>query len=383
SLSLGSSLSGRTRVAVAASDPDRILSHQLAENWKILRDLSLSSVHADNPAAQHMMVLKRVIEALKAERGFLYLGDEPDQAPLFRVGQVADGSQLERPEDIARSVVDHVFRNQQPLLIRTDTIPHHAAFGTETALRLRTVIAAPLNLGERSYGVLYLDRRISDGVFVPGDEQRLHAFASHAALAFETARLARLEMSVEEACRETGDLLQTAARACGVALLLVDTRGRLIELGETVHELAAAWGSPETWWACISEQVEVNWSLAADGVVRMISAQTKMPSGESRRYELTITGSSHTLNDGRVAHVALAMDITRRRQVVETLRSKARASASKRERIEAESLSLSRTLASFSAQLEDKLMHLQEQPTRESAAELRKSVLEMFPPAGS
>ena len=140
SLSLGSSLSGRTRVAVAASDPDRILSHQLAENWKILRDLSLSSVHADNPAAQHMMVLKRVIEALKAERGFLYLGDEPDQAPLFRVGQVADGSQLERPEDIARSVVDHVFRNQQPLLIRTDTIPHHAAFGTETALRLRTVI---------------------------------------------------------------------------------------------------------------------------------------------------------------------------------------------------------------------------------------------------
>lgn len=356
-LSPGSSLSGRTRVAVAASDPELILSRELARNWDILRDLSLSSVQAESPAEQQELVVMRVMDAFSAERGFLFLGDEVGQAPLFRVGRAADGTVLERPDDIARSVVDHVFRNQQPLLIRTDTVPHQAAFGAEAAINMRSVIAASLNLGDRTFGVLYLDRQLANGVFEPGEEQRLHAFASHAALALETARVAQLEHSVEEACRESGDLLETAALACGVAVLLVGPNGQPREVGSTLERLTAPWGSVAAWWSRVKKQLPTAWSFGANSVVRMVSIEVEHAEG-ARRFELTHTGATYPSGD-RTASAVVVVDVSRRKYVEESLRARTVQSAEEREQLWAQSQTVSCELASFAGEVEAQLMRIQ------------------------
>lgn len=381
-LNPGSSLSGRTRVAVAASDPDLILSRELARNWEILRDLSLSSVQADSPVAQQELVVLRVLDAFSAERGFLFLGDEVGQAPLFRIGRMSDGTALDRPDDIARSVVDHVFRNQQPLLIRTDTVPHQAVFGAEPVLNMRSVIAASLNLGERTFGVLYLDRKIVDGAFEPGDEQRLHAFASHAALALEAARVAHLEYSVEEACREASDLLEVASLARGVALLLVDQHGELCDSGATLIRLTAPWGSAAKWWSQARSRLQSAWAFGSESAVRMAVIEVAHPEGP-RRFELTHTGTTHQLPDGRVVQVVVAVDISRRRYIEESLRIRAQTSVSERERVAVESQAVSAELAAFARNVRAKLVHLQQVPGREAAAEamasLRGVIAEMYP----
>jgi len=62
---------------------------------------------------------------------------------------------------------------------------------------LRSVVAAPLVVHDRLTGVIYLDNRLARGVFTDDDVEILLALGSHIAIAFETARAAQLEISVE------------------------------------------------------------------------------------------------------------------------------------------------------------------------------------------
>src|SRR5206468_2807038 len=68
--------------------------------------------------------------------------------------------------------------------------------GSKSAVahNLRSIIAAPLLLRDAALGVVYLDSRLAKGIFTRDDVSVLGAICNHVAIAFETSRIANVEL---------------------------------------------------------------------------------------------------------------------------------------------------------------------------------------------
>jgi serine phosphatase RsbU (regulator of sigma subunit) len=95
------------------------------------------------------------------------------------------------------TVVARVLAGRRPLVV-TGT-EEGEALGSESALvhDLRSILAAPLILGDKLLGVVYLDSRVAKGLFAERDLDTVKALSNHIALALETARAAQLEVDRE------------------------------------------------------------------------------------------------------------------------------------------------------------------------------------------
>jgi signal transduction histidine kinase len=136
------------------------------------------------------LALHEVIRILGAEHAYLFLGNETSERVVLRSAQDKDGRELGHA-GYSPEVVERVRLSREPL----------AASGTDDGaesldgrpLPPRHVLAAPLLLGHRLFGVLYLDRGLMRGRFIEDDVEILVAMADHLALALETAHTEQLE----------------------------------------------------------------------------------------------------------------------------------------------------------------------------------------------
>ena len=117
-------------------------------------------------------VVEHSLESLRGERGFLVLkrGDELD----FKVVRNWSRKELEgKGEPVSRSIVRRVLANGEPVLIE-DALSDQRFAQTESILRMRirSVLAAPLEVDGVPSGVLYLEARSLDRLF-GGDEFEL------------------------------------------------------------------------------------------------------------------------------------------------------------------------------------------------------------------
>jgi GAF domain-containing protein len=90
----------------------------------------------------------------------------------------------------SHAAVVRVFESGETL-ITTDaqSDPRFNAQHSVRLLNLRSIICVPLISKARRIGVVYLDSRVTPGLFTPQDPSLLIAFANQAALAIENARL--------------------------------------------------------------------------------------------------------------------------------------------------------------------------------------------------
>src|SRR5512140_1207299 len=90
----------------------------------------------------------------------------------------------------SRSIVGHVFERGEGLVSDDALVdPRFAGSATVAGESIRSSMAAPLKVGERTIGVLYVDHRSIPNRYGPEDLEFLGAFASQAAHAIENARL--------------------------------------------------------------------------------------------------------------------------------------------------------------------------------------------------
>jgi len=148
-------------------------------------------------------VLDRVIEVVKAQRGFLMLRDDAGQ---MRV-QVARGMNREdllSPDfQYSKTIVNEVASSAAPLL--TSNARYDPRFEQEQsiiALGLRSIMCVPLLARGRPIGVVYVDNPLRTGVFQQSDLDLLTSFAAIAGIALENARLHRLEVESARLERE-------------------------------------------------------------------------------------------------------------------------------------------------------------------------------------
>jgi signal transduction histidine kinase len=143
------------------------------------------------------LALHEVIRIIGAEHAYLFLGAENSEQLVLRSARDAEGRELAGATGSSPDLVERVRMSREPLAVSGTRDGSADLDGVP--LPPRHVLAAPLLLGHRLFGVIYLDRGLGRAAFTEGDVEILTAIADHLALALETAHTERLARSQEAA----------------------------------------------------------------------------------------------------------------------------------------------------------------------------------------
>lgn len=199
----------------ATIEKARQLPHLLSEENEQLRLAALYRVsHSLGSTLDVDEVLNQVMDAVidlsGAERGFLMLLD-PDTGELhLRVARNMEHETLQSKDAVSRTITEAVVRNSTPILTTdAQSDPRFARQESIVLHSLRSIMCVPLRSRGELIGVVYVDNRISAGVFTNEDLNLLNAFASQAAIAIENARLyARTDQALQQRLTELETLTQ-------------------------------------------------------------------------------------------------------------------------------------------------------------------------------
>ncbi len=140
------------------------------------------------------LVMDRVIEFVKAERGFLMLINPDTKEPEFRMARNKEARTISESEfstaQISRSTVMRVINTRTPML--TDNAQNDAALqGMESIMTygILSIMCAPLIVRDTCIGAVYVDSRINEKLFAPRHLDMMLAFCNQAAIAIDNARL--------------------------------------------------------------------------------------------------------------------------------------------------------------------------------------------------
>ncbi len=141
------------------------------------------------------LVMDRVIEFVKAERGFLMLVDPVTGEPEFTMARDKNAHII--PENafataqISRNTVKRVIRTREPVLTTDDALSDNALKGQESIMTygIRSIMCAPLIVRDHCIGAVYVDSRFTARLFNPKHLEMLLAFCNQGAIAIDNARL--------------------------------------------------------------------------------------------------------------------------------------------------------------------------------------------------
>ena len=135
-------------------------------------------------------VLDKVIEVTRAERGFVVLINQRTGEPEIKAGRNFDKHTLEKDDfKVSRTIMTKVAREGVPVLTSNAMEdPRFNAYGSIAMHALRSIMCVPLELRGRTFGLVFVDNRISCGVFNQKDLEFLSAIGHQASIAIDNAR---------------------------------------------------------------------------------------------------------------------------------------------------------------------------------------------------
>lgn len=176
---------------VEGISPERLAA--LYEAGKLLNS-SLDLDHVLN------LTTDSLIQLTGAERGFLMLVDETTGELAFQVARNLNRETIEAASfQVSRSIVQRAKGEGKPFLI-ADALadPRYSAFFSVGALRLRSIMCAPIQAKGRTIGVAYVENRLQASLFTDSELEFLAAFANLAGIAIENARLYKNVKGMQE-----------------------------------------------------------------------------------------------------------------------------------------------------------------------------------------
>ncbi len=212
------------------------------ERLRALEQIGATAARVFEPEELARTTLDEAIRILTAERAFLFLADEAGALAPY-LGRDCAGTDLTELTGYSASLVEKVHLDGE-LLVVTGT-EHGAALGAQSVVLhgLRSIMVAPLQLDGRQLGVIYLDSQVAKGIFTPEDAGILTALTHHIATSWETARAARLEISVQSAQhqRELAESLRLALEGMTATLDPQQVLTRLLDSAITLLACSGGW----------------------------------------------------------------------------------------------------------------------------------------------
>lgn len=136
------------------------------------------------------IVMDTIIRVTKAERGFLMLRNDEGELVTRIARNWVQESVGDSETAVSRTVINRVVNSGQPVL--TTNAKEDPRFDKQESIiihQLRSILCVPLKVKGELTGVIYCDNRIHTGVFSDTEKEVVVAFANHAAVALENARL--------------------------------------------------------------------------------------------------------------------------------------------------------------------------------------------------
>ncbi len=159
-------------------------------NYKTLLEISAmvnSSLVTDDIL---QVVMKRAIEMMKAERGFLMLLDEHNQLQFRTVYNLCKEELMQEDFKFSGSIANKVAATGES--VYTSDAQNDERYSKQKSiaeLNLRSVMCVPLKIQEKVIGVIYLDNSSEARLFLESDLYLFELFATQAAIAINNSRL--------------------------------------------------------------------------------------------------------------------------------------------------------------------------------------------------
>lgn len=160
--------------------------------FEALMEVSLATAEVFDADEYAERVLDETVRVMNAERGLMFLAQ--GDTMLLRWARSYAGEPLEGELSYSSTVVDRVAQQRSAIVV-TGT-EEGALLGSQSAVAagLRSIIAAPLLIGEKVLGVIYLDSTLARGLFRDQDVDKLRALAGHIGISLERVRSNQLEL---------------------------------------------------------------------------------------------------------------------------------------------------------------------------------------------
>jgi serine phosphatase RsbU (regulator of sigma subunit) len=174
-----------------------------------LLQVSLASAKVLDPDQQASVALDQVVSILGAERAVFFLADDKGGSFVIKAARDARGESITELKGFSNTVVQQVKSSRKALVVSGTEQGELLGSKSIVAHDLRSIMAAPMILHDKLVGVIYLDNRVTKGVFTEDDVEILTAVGNHIAIAIETARAAKSELqrqALEKDLAVTGEV---------------------------------------------------------------------------------------------------------------------------------------------------------------------------------
>ena len=189
----------------ARSNPDANVVARVAREGDLLALISkvgitlLSSSTLEQTLEQ---IVSLVFEAVPADRCLLMMRDEHNQEMRVAVARLRDRVGAVGEIRVSRNVMDEVVIRGKSVLTSDAQHDPRFASGTVVLQGVRSVLAVPLGVSEKVFGIIYADSPIAEGRFTEDHLKVLTTLASVAAIRVENARLVEARFQQERLERE-------------------------------------------------------------------------------------------------------------------------------------------------------------------------------------
>jgi two-component system, NtrC family, sensor kinase len=158
-------------------------------NYKTLLEISAlvnSSLVTDDIL---QVVMKRAIELMRAERGFLMLLDDNSQLQFRTVYNLCKEELMQEDFKFSGSVANKVALTGES--VYTSDAQNDERYSNQKSiaeLNLRSIMCVPLKIQDKTIGVIYLDNSSEARLFLESDLYLFELFATQAAIAINNSR---------------------------------------------------------------------------------------------------------------------------------------------------------------------------------------------------
>ena len=147
-------------------------------------------------------IVSLVFEAVPADRCLLMMRDEHSEEMKVAVARLRDRVGAIGEIRVSRNVMDEVVMRGKSVLTSDAQHDPRFASGTVVLQGVRSVLAVPLGVSEKVFGIIYADSPIAEGRFTEDHLKVLTTLASVAAIRVENARLVEARFQQERLERE-------------------------------------------------------------------------------------------------------------------------------------------------------------------------------------
>lgn len=147
-------------------------------------------------------IVSLVFEAVPADRCLLMMREDSTEELRVAVARLRDRVGEVGEIRVSRNVLDEVVMRGKSVLTSDAQHDPRFASGTVVLQGIRSVLAVPLGVADKVFGIIYADSPIAEGRFTEDHLKLLTTLASVAAIRVENARLLEAQLQQERLERE-------------------------------------------------------------------------------------------------------------------------------------------------------------------------------------